>query len=334
MDRFCLIAADSRDRHNAFARDVKAGLLARPKHLNCCYFYDAEGSALFEAICELPEYYVTRAEREILQAHAGAIADRFPQGVRLVELGSGNSAKTRLLIAAFLQRQEHLQYVPIDICRVVLQESARELLRDYPKLEVVAVAAEYREGLRHLRKEAERPKLVLWLGSNVGNFDRGEAAEFLRQVRDTLGPDDRLLMGVDLRKERRALESAYDDAQGVTADFNLNLLTRINRELGGHFDRNRFRHRAVYNESVGRIEMYLVSTCAHTVRIDALDLEVAFAADEAIHTENSYKYSLAEIDALAHAAGLVTEAQLFDGDRRFSVNLLAPARSPDALRCD
>jgi dimethylhistidine N-methyltransferase len=323
--RFRLIAAPSGDRRAAFARDVREGLLATPKRLSCCYFYDHDGSLLFESICDLPEYYLTRTEREILLAQAADIVARLPAPVRLVELGSGNSAKTRLLIDACLARQKGLVYVPLDICRVMLEETARELLRDYPALQVLAIAAEYQEGLPYLRDSAARAQLVLWLGSNIGNFHRDEAAAFLRRVRDSLAPDDRVLAGIDLRKERAVLEPAYDDAQGVTAEFNLNLLARVNRELRGHFDLGRFRHRAFYDDRIGRIEMHLVSTADQRVRIDDLDLEVTLAAGEMIHTENSYKYSLAEIDAVVRAAGLRVEARWTDARGWFSANLLRPA---------
>jgi dimethylhistidine N-methyltransferase len=321
--RFRLISHDAGTRLAAFVRDVRTGLSSRPKRLPCCYFYDAPGSQLFEDICEVPEYYLPRAEREILERHAPALAARFPGDVTLVELGSGNAAKTRLLIEALLARQEAVRYVPIDICRTVLEESALQLLRDYPPLDVLAIAAEYAEALPHLTTSAPGCKLILWLGSNVGNFDRSEAAAFLRRVSATMGPDDRLLVGIDLRKDRRVLERAYDDAQGVTAQFNLNLLARINRELGGRFDLGTFRHRAIYHEDLGRVEMYLDSLCDQCVRIERLDLEVRFAAGEAIHTENSYKYSPAEIAALAEGAGLRLERQWLDREQRFSENLLA-----------
>ena len=222
--------------------------------------YDQEGSALFEEICTLPEYYLTRCEEEILRRTSDTIAGLSAAPVTLVELGSGNAAKTRLLIAALLRRQEQLRYVPIDICRTVLEESARDLLRDFAGLDILAVAGEYQEGMQFLKGEGAEPRLILWLGSNVGNFHRGDAARFLHAVRDTMQPDDRLLVGADLRKDKATLEAAYDDPRGVTARFNLNLLTRINRELGGHFDLAAFRHRAVYNEEIGRIEMYLDSS--------------------------------------------------------------------------
>jgi L-histidine N-alpha-methyltransferase len=323
--RFRLIARPAADRHAAFARDVVAGLGASPKRLSCCYFYDADGSRLFEAICELPEYYLTRAEAGILRQHAAEIAAAFPGETTLIELGSGNAAKTRLLIEAFLATRPRQRYVPVDICRTVLEESSLDLLRSYSGLDIVAVAAEYHEGLQQIQAAVRGPRLILWLGSNIGNFERTEAAVFLDRVRRTMTPVDRLLVGIDLRKERAVLEAAYDDAQGVTAEFNLNLLTRINRELHGHFDVAQFRHRAVYNDEVGRIEMYLVSARDQSISIEELKCTVNVAAGEAVHTENSYKYSLQEIDALARTAGLTTERRWLDADERFSLNLLAPA---------
>jgi dimethylhistidine N-methyltransferase len=324
--RLTLMATTSRNRLAALARDVRQGLTDDPKHLSCCFFYDVEGSLLFEEICTLPEYYLTRAEREILEVRAGELAAHFSQPTTLVELGSGSAAKTRLLIEAFLERHGMLRYVPIDICRTVVEESSLELLNDYPRLEVLAIAAEYHDGLRHLRSAANGPKLILWLGSNIGNLDRAHAANFLQEVRGTMTTEDLVLVGVDLRKDRATLEAAYDDAQGVTAEFNFNLLTRINRELGGHFRIEDFEHRAVYNEEHGRIEMYLVSKEDQCVPIDNLGLEVSLSADEAIHTENSYKYSFAEIAALAEHAGLRIASQWLDQAGRFSVSLFAPLR--------
>jgi len=316
---------DTSDPLTEFSRDVAAGLTASPKRLDCRYFYDAEGSALFDAICELPEYYLTRAETAILRTHAGDIAAGFPGDVTLVELGSGSAVKTRLLLDAFLRSRSHLRYVPIDICRPVLEASAAKLLREYPNLEITAVAAEYHQGLQQLQTETERPKLILWLGSNIGNFDRPDAARFVSQVRAAMTAADRLLIGVDLRKDKAILEAAYDDAAGVTAAFNRNLLARINRELDGDFDLDAFGHRAVYAEAEGRVEMYLVSTRAQTVRIGRLGLEIAFAAGERVHTENSYKYSPAEIADLCAAAGLAMEHSYFDAERRFCVCVLRGA---------
>ncbi|HYL80384.1 MAG TPA: L-histidine N(alpha)-methyltransferase [Candidatus Acidoferrum sp.] len=307
----------------ALARDVRAGLTGNPKRLPCRYFYDSEGSLLFEAICRLPEYYLPQAERESLLKGAGEIVSCCSPGAVLIELGSGSAAKTRILIEAFLARQAGLRYIPIDISRAMLEESSRDLLRDYPALDVTAIACEYQEGLARLDGQADAPKLVLWLGSNIGNLDRAEAARFLRGVGGLMSPADRLLVTVDLRKDPAILHRAYDDSRGMTARFNLNLLARINRELGGDFDLGTFRHRAVYNEEPGRIEMYLVSDRSQRVHIGSLGIEIPFAEGEAIHTEDSYKYSLPEIDALADAAGFVLERQWFDAGHRVSVNLIA-----------
>jgi dimethylhistidine N-methyltransferase len=322
---FNLIAGPKTDRRSAFARDVRAGLTGSPKQLSCCYFYDREGSLLFEEICKLPEYYLTRVEHEILEHHADELASQLPEGVRVVELGSGYSVKTKLLLAAILRRQPRLHYVPVDICSVALQEAAQALHKVFPALEITALAAEYRDALGYLKNLPPQPQLVLWLGSNIGNFHRAEAAEFLRTVREPFTSPDRMLIGIDLRKDRAVLEPAYDDARGVTAEFNLNLLSRINRELDADFDLNAFRHRAVYNDAAGRIEMYLASTRAQRVHIAAIGLEVDFAAGETIHTENSYKYSQAEIDAIASPAKLRREFQWLDSAGTFSVNLFAPA---------
>ncbi|MSP59078.1 MAG: L-histidine N(alpha)-methyltransferase [Myxococcales bacterium] len=326
--RFTLIRHPSSGGAVDFARDVHAGLTATPKRLPFPYFYDEEGSRLFEAICGLPEYYLTRAEAEILGRHAGAIVAPLPPSVELVELGSGSATKTRLLLDALLARRPSLRYLPIDISETMLEESARGLLADYPSLQVTAIAAEYRSGLRILQDQPraeDSARLVLWLGSNVGNFHRPDAARFLAEVRATMALRDRLLLGADLRKERTVLERAYDDAAGVTARFNLNLLARINRELGGHFAVDQFRHLARYDEPAGRIEMYLVSERDQAARIDGLGIDLTFAAGERIHTEDSYKYSQGELAHLAAAAGFTVEDQWMDEAGRFAVSRFAPA---------
>jgi dimethylhistidine N-methyltransferase len=324
QERLTLIGRPMEERSAAFARAVVAGLTASPKTLPCCFFYDRLGSRLFEAICELPEYYLTRAEEAILRAHVEEIAALFPRPTELIELGSGNAAKTRLLIEAFLRRHTLRRYVPLDICRGVLEETALGLVRDYLALNVLAIAGEYRAALEHLRAAAAPGKLVLWLGSNVGNLERPEAGRFLGEIRAWLAPGDGVLVGIDLRKDRATLEAAYDDACGVTAAFNRNLLARVNRELGGHFDVRTFQHRARYDAAAGRVEMYLVSDRRQQVAIDQVGLEISFAAGETVHTENSYKYSPAEIEALATAAGLHCARSWLDAERRFSLNLFTP----------
>jgi len=324
-DRFRLIQADVESAQHSFGESVAAGLCSEPKRLACRYFYDAEGSQLFEQICELPEYYLTRAEHEIVMAMADEIAGGFCDEITMVELGSGSAVKTRLLIEAFLRRQDRLMFCPVDISKTALEESSHLLLNDFPGLRVLGVASDYHSGLAWLEKEVQGPKVILWLGSNVGNFDRDDAVDFLGHVKEVMHPEDRLLMGADLIKDAKILEAAYDDAQGVTARFNLNLLNRINRELGGNFDLSRFAHRAIYNEDAGRIEMNLVSKLKQEVRVDALDLSVVFESDEAIHTEYSHKYSVVDIRNLAQTSGFEVEHQWYDAKQQFSLNQLYPS---------
>ena len=321
-NRLTLVAAPGSGDRADFAGDVRAGLTARPRRLPCLYFYDERGSRLFEEICELPEYYLTRAERSILETHADDLAARLAGPVDLVDLGSGNSGKTRLVIEALLRRQGRLRFIPVDISVSMLRESSLALVETCTGLEVLAVAAEYHDGLDYLEKEGGPPRLVLWLGSNVGNFTPAEAVAFLRRLGGSMRPGDALLIGIDLRKDPACLVAAYDDAAGVTARFNLNLLARINRELGGRFDPEAFRHEARWNEAEGRMEMHLRSLRRQRVRIEALGLEISFAAGETIHTENSCKYSLEGIEELAAAAGFAIERQWLDGDSLFSLTLM------------
>ena len=325
-ERFRLQRSDARASAFDLGHEVERGLCAAHKSIPCRFFYDAAGSRIFEEICTLPEYYLTRAEDEILARYADEIVAFLPNDLSLVELGSGSARKTRRLIGACLARRGALRYVPIDISQAALEESARALLDLDPRLSIDAFAGEYHDGLRWLDRGSCGPRLVLWLGSNVGNFDREHAARFLVQLRASLHDQDRLLIGIDLRKSKSVLESAYDDARGVTARFNLNLLARINAELGGDFDRARFRHVATYDEREGKIEMSLESLCAHIVRIEAIGRTIAFAAGERIHTEDSYKYSREEIDALALAAGMTRERTWLDSRGLFSVHLFKSGR--------
>jgi L-histidine N-alpha-methyltransferase len=323
--RYSLVESDAERDLDSFAEEVEAGFAEHPKRLPFRFFYDEEGSRLFEEICEVPEYYLTRTERAILKSCADELVAHFEGPTLLAELGSGSSTKTRVLIEAFLRRHGGLAYVPVDISRSILEESALELLERYRGLQIRAIASEYQEGLRHLRHETGQPKLIAWLGSTVGNFHRRDATRFLTSVRNAMVSADRLLIGIDLRKERQVLERAYDDERGVTARFNLNLLARINRELGGRFELSRFRHRARYDEVAGRVEMHLVSTEDQEVEIEHLGLRVRFGAGEGIHTENSYKYSLDEIEQLGRGADLRVADRWFDPQQRFSLNLFAPA---------
>jgi dimethylhistidine N-methyltransferase len=304
---------------SSFASDVRRGLTATPKFLLPQYFYDALGSALFSAICELPEYYVTRSEDEILRERGGEIADAFGPRVRLAELGSGSARKTRHLIDAILNRQETLDYIPVDVDAGILTSSSRELLNDYARLSITAICGDFREPATlltpHLLPSDERT-IVLFLGSSIGNLDPAESGAMLANLRSALVPGDALFLGADLRKPRPILEAAYDDPLGVTAAFNLNLLGRINRELGGTFDLASFAHRAFYNETAGRIEMHLVSRKAQRVTIGGY--QIAFDEGESIHTENSHKYDDATLRALATAGGFSIEHRWTDRNGYFA----------------
>jgi dimethylhistidine N-methyltransferase len=307
-----------------FADDVRRGLTATPKILYPKYFYDELGSLLFEAITALPEYYVTRCEAEILRSHAGEIVAALGGPLWLVELGSGDGQKTRLVIEALLARQETLEYVPVDISESAVETSSRSLLLSYPDLRITGYVGEYHAALRRIRQERVRPgcTLVLFLGSTLGNLDPEERLAFLRDVRNLLNPGEGFLLGVDLEKPENVLIPAYDDPLGVTAAFNRNLLVRINRELGGGFDVSAFRHRAVYNREKGRIEMHLESRREQTVPIRDLRIEVPFAAGETIHTENSYKFRVEQVVALATATGFELRRTWQDSRGWFASNLL------------
>jgi L-histidine Nalpha-methyltransferase len=305
-----------------FAEDVRAGLSAAQKTLPSKYFYDAIGSLLFEAICQLPEYYLTRAEAEILRARAPEVIEATGTPLSIIELGSGSSVKTRYLIAAALARQPSLRYRPVDISASALETSASALTADYPGLIVDGVNADYTTGLGRISRNGSRRTLALFLGSNVGNFDPPEAQRLLRSVHDMLDPGDGFLLGADLKKDPHTLERAYDDSLGVTAAFNLNLLGRINRELGGRFELRNFYHRSRYNTDFARIESHLVSRRRQDVRINAIDMDVPFEDGEYIHTESSYKFDDASVARLADASGFSVGSEWVDPQNRFADYLL------------
>lgn len=322
---------DNEVKLNSFAQDVLAGLTASPKTLQPKYFYDELGSHLFEAICCLPEYYVKRDEDEILQNYTDEIIASINttglNSIRLIELGSGSSEKTRYLIDFLLKHEFPVQYIPIDISESSLRTSSKELLRLYPQLRVIAYAADFFTALKTLsatsRDESwnKERNIFLFLGSTIGNLSPHEANELLRGIRNAIYPGDALLIGADLRKSLDVLIPAYNDALGVTAAFNLNLLVRINRELSGNFDITKFEHRAIYNEESSRIEMHLYSRISQAVKIKALDLEVSFEGGESIHTENSYKFDITELSKLADKTGFGLKKSWTDDNRRFSLNL-------------
>ena len=301
-----------------FLQDVLAGLARRPPLIPPKYFYDARGSELFDRICELPEYYLTRTELEIMTAHAGEMAAAIGPGALVVEPGSGSSLKVRPLL-------DHLAhpagYVPVEICGEHLAASAASLRRDYPGVDILPVNADFTRDFPLPRPAGGgRRRVIYFPGSTLGNFPPAEARDLLGTLHRLAGPDGMLLLGVDLRKDPAVLVPAYDDSAGVTAAFNLNLLTRINRELGGDFDTRRFQHRAVWNDAESRIEMHLVSLAEQTVSVAGECFH--FRRDDHIITEYSYKYTPAALHNLARGAGFVPTAGWSDRRSWFSVQLL------------
>ena len=312
---------------DGFFSETVAGLSKPQKMLPFKYLYDEEGSRLFNDICELEEYYPTRAENQILRDHIREIADLIGGGCRLVEFGSGSSAKTRHLLT-------HLPcmsgYIPIDISGTQLLESAAQLAREFPNLEILPIEADYNEILELPNTQGESKRTTAFFpGSTVGNLEPGEAVAFLRNIASLCGSDGCLLIGIDRKKERRILEPAYNDRKGVTARFNLNILARANRELGANFDLSAFRHRAPYNEIHGRIEMHLVSQCPQTVHLDSQ--EFRFEEGEYITTEYSYKYTLKGFERLASRAGFELVKNWEDHQNLFSVLFLRVKRRTSAF---
>jgi dimethylhistidine N-methyltransferase len=305
-----------------FRAAVLAGLRHAEKSLPCKFFYDAEGSRLFDRICELPEYYPTRTECRILREHAGGIAAGIGPGARLVEFGSGAGVKIRLLLSAL---KSPAAYVPVDISRLHLLAAASSLAKDFPHLAIAPICADYTLSFDLPPHSGTQPDNTVGFfpGSTIGNFTPQEARAFLESTRRLLGPGSSMVVGVDLRKDEAVLQRAYDDAAGVTAAFNLNLLRRINRELMGTFKLDQFVHRARWNDALGRMEMHLVSRCAQTVDIGRD--RFAFRKDEAIHTENSHKYTIAQFQDLAREAGYTPQNVWTDGDKLFSVHLIKDA---------
>jgi L-histidine N-alpha-methyltransferase len=305
---------------DSFLDDVLEGLAQPQKKLSSKYFYDERGSQLFDAICELPEYYPTRTETGLLRAHAVEFAEMIGAHASVVEFGSGSSTKIRILLDAL---ETPAAYIPVDISREHLLASAKALAGAYPDLPVVPIAADYTQpfGVPEITGEAAR--IGFFPGSTIGNFTRPDAVEFLRAAATDLGTDNGLLIGVDLRKDTGILHAAYNDAAGVTAKFNLNVLHRVNREFDGNFDIDAFSHDARWVADQGRIEMHLVSDRDQQVRVDGHSF--TFAAGESIHTEDSHKYDVDEFHALAAKAGWRAFRHWTDADNLFSLHYLRVA---------
>lgn len=303
-----------------FGSDVIEGLSQSPKTLPPKYFYDDRGSLLFEEICQLPEYYLTRTEAAILQTYADEIAS-LTGPCELVELGSGSSTKTRLLLDAYQRRGEPLCYRPIDVSAAILKSSTQQLLLDYPTLKVHGLVGTYELGLQHLTTAYLPHRLIGFLGSTLGNLSPQDCDAFFDQIRAALRPGDYFLLGIDLHKSTAQLEAAYNDRQGVTAAFNLNILRHLNERFGGNFDLSQFEHVAFYNEALHQIEMHLRSGRSQTVKLTDLDLTVHFQAGETIRSEISRKFELAELEQQLQAKQLHHRKTWTDCDRWFGLML-------------
>ena len=296
--------------------EILKGLTATPKRLSPKFFYDEAGSKLFDRICALPEYYLTRTEIGLLKQYGSDIAETLGQDSILLELGSGSSVKIRLL----LELLKPDVYIPIDISKEHLQESANRITDAYPWLSVHAVCADYSQPWDLPYRVKGQNVAVFFPGSSIGNFDPDRAVDLLKTVGTKVGSGVGLLIGVDTKKDSRTLHAAYNDAEGVTAEFNKNMLNHINRNFAGNFDSDRFDHKAFYNEELGRIEMHLVSHCDQLVRVNGSTIR--FNKNESLHTESSYKYSIEEFQALAGRAGLEPVQVWQDDSRMFSIHYL------------
>jgi dimethylhistidine N-methyltransferase len=288
-------------------------------------FYDADGSDLFEQITHLPEYYLTRTEREIFADHAAEIIAQAAQSddtlLRIAELGAGSADKTRLLLKAAVDRQQTLVYEPVDVSASALEAARERIEREIAGVEVSPRVLDYTQGLDLEPAAPGERRLVLYIGSSIGNFEPRQAEQLLQGIRAGLEPGDTILLGVDLQKNERTLLAAYNDAAGVTARFNLNVLARLNRELGADFNLESFAHRAIWNPDESRIEMHLESLVAQRVRVRSLGLEVKFGAGESVHTENSYKYAQGQVEAMLFDAGFDPESTWTDPKEWFAVCL-------------
>ncbi len=307
----------------AFLADVIDGLSAKPRTLPCKYFYDARGSELFEAICECPEYYLTRADLALHEQHLGEIGERVGPGAHVIEFGSGAGIKTRKLLAG-LERPR--AYTPIEISAAALKVSARQLASDFPDIEIRPLQADYTRDIDAERLQLDPPsrrRVVYFPGSTIGNFDHAEAIEFLRRMGRIARAGGAILIGVDLMKPESQLVAAYDDAAGITADFNLNLLVRMRNELDAELDVDAFAHEARFNREENRIEMHLVATRDTVIGLDGQRFE--FAAGDGIHTESSHKYSVDDFRALAARAGLASRHVWKDPAGLFSMHWLEQA---------
>ncbi len=312
---------------SSFAADVLKGLSAEPKFLLSKYFYDDEGSRLFQEIMELPEYYLTRAEFEIFSTQTGEIFEGFNaknSPFDLIELGAGDGTKTAVLIDCFLRQETNFTYSPIDISQEAVDALSEKFNMEFPHLSIKPKTGDYFRILETLKTESQRRKILLFLGSNIGNFSQEQAEDFFRNLRAVMNENDLLLVGFDLQKDPRVILRAYDDSQGVTAAFNLNLLMRINRELGANFNLENFSHYATYRPTECAARSFLISRKMQTVHVEALNQSLDFKAWEPIFMEISQKYSLEMINEFAEASGFQVIRNFFDSRQFYTDSLWKP----------
>lgn len=302
-------------------QEIITGLTQQQKTLPARYFYDAKGSLLFEQICKLPEYYPTRTEAQILEKSAAAIAD-ITQQCELIELGSGSSTKTRFLLSAYHQNQQSVYYSPIDVSASILENSAKKLLAQYASLKIRGLVGTYDRALANLPSPVANSRMLIFLGSSLGNFSESECDRFLEQIAQVMNPGDYFLLGVDLQKPVPILEAAYNDSQGVTAAFNLNMLTHLNNLYRGDFQLDLCQHKAIYNQARNQIEMYLEVKQTHTVSLSKLDLIIDLQAGETIRTEISRKFNLEQMQQQLSAIGLNLCQSYTDENNWFGLLLL------------
>ena len=313
----------SRDKlQKTFAQELSSSLDQKQKSIHPKFFYDKKGSQLFEEICKLPEYYLTRTEIGILTQLYDKLPSHLNGDFRLVELGSGSSKKTRILLSILERLHKHIEYFPIDISKI-LKESSTILLDDYENLHITGIIDNYESGLEFMKNYDNKKNLIAFLGSSFGNFDYEHGLKFLQKINSSMKKDDLFLIGLDLAKDKTVLERAYNDSQGVTAKFNLNVLSRINSELDSNFNINKFVHHAIYNESQNRVEIYLRSLENQIVNIPKARMMLQIKQDELIHTENSYKYTIPEIKEILAITGFRIKDIWYDEKKYFCLVLLS-----------
>jgi L-histidine Nalpha-methyltransferase len=315
--------------NNEFVKDVEKGLADKQKHISPKFFYDKKGSKLFEEICSQPEYYLNRIESLILKRSLNEITNIVGEKeISIIELGNGNSLKTRILLKPFLGNLKKACYFPIDVSLKMLKKSIKDLSKEYVNLEIFGICSDYVSGLMKIndfmkmKDNIPKNKLIIFLGSSIGNFDPKEAKNFLCSLKRYIRQEDALLIGIDLEKDKRILDKAYNDKKGLTAKFNLNILARINRELDGEFKLSSFEHKSFYNIHKHRIEMHLESKVDQEVRVGAIKKTFHFKKGETIHTENSYKYSQNNLNELVKNAGLEMIQSFTDRKKQYTLILL------------